>query len=94
MNTIWGKAQTCNQVAHGITEVSTASHGGFVLSAKRMAEMPKQYKACSFTKDNHFEEDCSWCAVVMAWPEYFDSERKHRAEMMFNRFYAHKASHA
>ena len=36
---MWGPVQTCQTIAPGIFQVTTASHGGFILSAERIAEM-------------------------------------------------------
>jgi hypothetical protein len=71
MDTPWGVAQTVRNIADGIDFVTTAGHGGFVLSPERRAEMPFELKACSFTRDRFFEEDFSWCAVPLAFPQYF-----------------------
>lgn len=84
MQTIWGTADAMTKVADGIISVSTPSHGGYVISEKRMAEMPEQYKVCSYTKDNHFEEDCSWCAVVLSWPAYFPADHVKAAQYMYD----------
>lgn len=65
----WGEAQTTDVLADGITYYTTAGHGGFEVSARRLAAMPFYLRRCSFTHDQAFEEDCSWCAVVVTWPE-------------------------
>lgn len=87
MYTIWGHAQDITKVAEGITNVSTASHGGYILSQSRMDEMPLQYKVCSYTSDNNFEEDTSWCAVVLAWPEYFKADHINAAQDTYDMCY-------
>ncbi len=74
MYTIWGKADSVKQIAPGIVNVSTPSHGGYILSKDRLAEMPECLRACSYTGDNNFEEDCSWCAVVLTWPQFFEAD--------------------
>ena len=71
MNTPWGKAQTIRRFADGIDFVTTDRHGGFVLSDARMAEMPLELKALSFTCDRFFEEDWAWAAVPLAFPRFF-----------------------
>lgn len=89
--TIWGKADDKpNRIAEGIYHVTTPSHGGYWLSAKRYWDMPEQLRACSFTNDNWFEEDCSWCAVVLVYPEYFDAEHRNVAANTYNAEYAKK----
>lgn len=87
MQTIWGKADGLTKIADGIISVSTPSHGGYILSPARMAEMPGYLKACSFTKDNNFEEDCSWCAVVLAFPAYFQADHVRAAQYMYDMCY-------
>jgi hypothetical protein len=69
MNTIWGEAQTIDRVCDGIVFVTTAGHGGYILTNRMLTRMPAYLRACSFTKDGNFEEDCSWCAVVLAFPQ-------------------------
>jgi hypothetical protein len=71
MNTPWGKAESIRNIADGIDFVSTAGHGGFVLSAARMAEMPLELRALSFSRDRFFEEDWAWAAVPLAFPDAF-----------------------
>jgi hypothetical protein len=87
MYTTWGKDDTITRISDGIVEVSTPSHGGFILSEARMKAMPEHLKACSWTKDNNFEEDCSWCAVVLAWPQYFDAKRIDAAQKTYDMVY-------
>ena len=65
---MWGPVQTCQTIAPGIFQVTTASHGGFILSAERIAEMPT---ALQKPDGNCFEEDCAWCLVVLSFPAYF-----------------------
>lgn len=88
--TIWGVPDTIREIAPGIDEVSTSSHGGFILSPERLAQMPENLRSCSFTKDNHFEQDCSWCAVIIAWPEFFSVDDYNKASAMYDNWYAKK----
>lgn len=87
----WGKPQNQEQIAEGITWLTTASHGGYVLSAERLEEMPTHYRACSFSGDHNFEEDCSWCAVALTWPQYFDAKTLEAAQATYDNYYAGKA---
>ena len=84
----WGRIQNVNRVAAGISWISTAGHGGFRLSKTRYESMPANLRACSFTGNQFFEEDCSWCAVVMAFPQFFDADQTLSAAMTFNKYYA------
>lgn len=88
----WGLADQRKEVAQGIICYWTPSHGGYELSAERMLEMPEQYRETSFTGDNCFEEDCSWCGVVMAWPQYFSAKTIEAAQQTYSAFYAGKAA--
>ena len=65
---IWGPVQIFQTIAPGIFQVTTASHGGFTLSAERIAEMPT---ALQKPDGNCFEDDCAWCLVVLSFPAYF-----------------------
>jgi hypothetical protein len=78
------------EIAPGITWYSTPSHGGFHLSPERMQAMPEHLRACSFTRDAWFEEDCSWCGVVLAFPEYFSDEEKQAAQFTYDAVYKGK----
>ena len=84
----WGRIQNVKRVAAGISWISTAGHGGFRLSKTRYESMPANLRACSFTGNQFFEEDCSWCAVVMAFPQFFDADQTLSAAMTFNKWYA------
>ena len=63
MHTPWGHVQHKETLANGIISVSTASHGGIVLSQNRQKQLiEKGVKPNSnFLKSNKFwEEDCDW----------------------------------
>ena len=76
MYTPWGEAQQINTVADGITWVSTASHGGFIISAERRAAMPKSLREFStFAGGNAYEEDCDAAIVIAAFPECFTAKQ-------------------
>jgi hypothetical protein len=88
--TPWGHPDTIKQIAEGITWYSTPSHGGYHLSPERMQAMPEHLRNCSFTRDHWFEEDCSWCAVVLAFPEHFPEEDQKVAQLTYETVYAGK----
>ncbi len=75
----WGTLNDRERVADGIDWIDGSSHGGFVLSAARMAAMPEDLRRDSFTQDNYFEEDCAAAAVVVAFPECFAPAKVERA---------------
>jgi len=65
--TLWGQAQQSKKIAKGIMLYSTASHGGFHVSNTRQKDMLPFFKL----EDGWYEEDCDWCLVILAFPEYF-----------------------
>lgn len=71
MNTPWGKAQQSTKVGDGVVWHSTASHGGFQVTAK----LPKPLQEfVPFTrKAGWYEEDCDWAIVVVAFPALFSA---------------------
>ena len=89
--TPWGQPDTVTNIAEGITHYTTSSHGGYKVSKALYAQMPAHLRQCSFTNDNWFEEDCSWCAVVLAFPQYFNKEHQAMAVDTYNMMYKEKA---
>jgi len=72
MHTPWGASQEQKQIAKGITRYSTASHGGYHVSADRLAQMPDCIRAIKpWAGTGWYEEDCDWALVVLAFPELF-----------------------
>jgi hypothetical protein len=88
--TPWGQPDSVEQIAEGITFYSTPSHGGFHLSPERMQEMPEHLRRCSYTGDAFFEEDCSFCAVILSFPEFFPEEDRKVAQFTYDAVYAGK----
>lgn len=74
MRTPWGAVQTQRTLAEGIIQVSTAGHGGFVVSDSRLKAMPAKYKVNVYGRGRYFEEDCEWALVVLAFPSEFSEE--------------------
>ncbi|MEQ1844413.1 MAG: hypothetical protein ABL983_02405 [Nitrospira sp.] len=76
-HTIWGPRQTSTMIADGIERVTTASHGGFILSTARVHDMPAAFPR----HQNHsYEEDTAWCFVTLAFPQYFDARDQDAAQ--------------
>lgn len=73
--TPWGKADHEKAYAEGIVFHGTPSHGGFKLSAERLARMHPALRE----KDGWFEEDCAWAKVAFAFPECFTGEQQEAA---------------
>ena len=88
----WGTLNRRDNVAPGIDWIDGASHGGFILTADRVATMPAELRAESFTQDNYFEEDCSAAAVLVAFPQYFDADRVARAAKHLDNVRAYRAA--
>ena len=89
--TPWGEPdqpEGWRTVAPGIEWITTPSHGGFRLSRERYESMPERYRRASFTRDQHFEEDCSWCAVVLAFPEHFPQSMRDSADRTWRSYFA------
>ena len=57
MHTPWGPPQDIEELAEGVWRVSTASHGGLMLSRERWAELPAEVRDSMFTA-TFAEEDC------------------------------------
>lgn len=79
----WGAIQEAQQPFAGVWQVSTASHGGFYLSAERREAMPQKYIRASFNgqgRGGWFEEDCDWCFVALSFPDEWREWRGERAE--------------
>lgn len=90
ISTPWGVPDSVTEIADGITHFTTPSHGGYHVSDELFAEMPAYLKACSFSADQWFEEDCSWCAVVLAFPLHFDTDQVVHAQQLFNLVYSER----
>lgn len=88
----WGTLNRRDAVAPGIDWIDAANHGGFILTADRVAAMPAELRAESFTHDNYFEEDCSAAAVLVAFPQYFDADRVARAAKHLDNVRAYRAA--
>ncbi|HDZ9329305.1 TPA: hypothetical protein RUZ39_003226 [Vibrio cholerae] len=63
----WGIIQDQIEIAPGLVKVSTASHGGYVLSESRMTEIPNHLSLNS----KYYEEDCERALIELSFPEYF-----------------------
>lgn len=75
--TIWGPIQTSTTITNGIERVTTSSHGGFLLSAARVHEMPEAFPR---HQNRSYEEDTTWCFVTLAFPQYFDARDQNAAQ--------------
>ncbi|MGI8398351.1 DUF7007 domain-containing protein (plasmid) [Agrobacterium deltaense] len=72
-STPWGPSQGATVYADGIVCHTTASHGGFRLSAVRNAKVYPMLR----TDGGWYEEDAAWAIVALTFPDLFTThERK------------------
>lgn len=83
----WGPIQSRKAFGPGVEFVETASHGGFRLSRERFDAMPPELRRVSFTRNQFYEEDSAWSAVVLAWPELFTAPTVRAARITFRQIY-------
>ena len=51
------------------------SHGGYYVSPARVASMPEPLREFKpWAGDNWYEEDCDWCIVALAFPQFFPQQ--------------------
>lgn len=81
--TPWGASQHAVVYADGVIRHSTASHGGFLLSAERNASIPVFIRS----PEGAYEEDCAWAVVANAFPDLFTNYEKHHADETLRQFY-------
>jgi hypothetical protein len=75
IETPWGPSQTSREIAPGIVRYDTASHGGYYVSPARVASMPKPLRDFQpWAGPNWYEEDCDWCIVTLAFPQFFPDD--------------------
>ncbi|WP_444645243.1 DUF7007 domain-containing protein [Caproiciproducens sp. R1] len=65
-NSPWGKVQTCDALCPGVFLVSTASHGGTLVSKEISAMLSPAARKCGFKQGGYlcFEEDCQESVVL------------------------------
>ena len=82
-NSPWGKIDQSKVVAEGITQVSTAGHGGFKLDRKRNSLIPVIFRK----EGGWYEEDCEWAIVALFFPNAFSEDSRHIAVKTVKDFY-------
>jgi hypothetical protein len=71
-DTPWGPAQYVDEIADGIANVSTASHGGVVLDEARAAQIPADIEPWVARDTRRFwEEDADWAVPYALWRDEF-----------------------
>ena len=65
-NSPWGKVQTCDALCPGVFLISTASHGGTLVSKEVSAMLSSSARKCGFKQGGYlcFEEDCQENVVL------------------------------
>jgi hypothetical protein len=71
--TPWGPIDELETITEGIDLVSTASHGGYILSEKRQKDMPDHLT----NHTAYYEEDCEGRFVELAFPDIFKEDIKY-----------------
>lgn len=88
INTPWGVAQIAHQYAEGIDYYETATHGGFVLSSKRDAEVLRRFPDFHpWAGPRNYEEGCDWALVVITFQEFFKPDTLQVAQATARRIY-------
>ncbi|MBW9075588.1 DUF7007 domain-containing protein [Agrobacterium deltaense] len=75
-STPWGASQIATIYADGIVSHMTASHGGFMLSQDRNAQVHPTLRST----DGVYEEDSAWAAVAITFPDLFTGYERRCAE--------------
>ncbi|WP_371746609.1 hypothetical protein [Aminobacter sp. SR38] len=75
-NTPWGPSQGATLYAEGVVAHTTAGHGGFSLSPERNEKVHPLLRS----QDGFYEEDSSWAAVAITFPDLFTSIERRSAE--------------
>jgi len=75
-HTPWGVSQGATVYADGVICHSTASHGGFHLSAERNRKVHPMLRA----RGGFYEEDSAWAIVAITFPHLFTSFERRSAE--------------
>lgn len=75
-HTPWGDPHSIRVVAEGVVRYTTGGHGGYYLSAERVASMPDGLRPKELDADRGawFEEDEEWALVALAFPMYFEED--------------------
>jgi hypothetical protein len=68
----WDAIQEAEQILPGIWSVSTASHGGLILSGERQEAMPEALRI----EGGSYEEDVNWSHVILAFEAEFREHSK------------------
>lgn len=97
-STPWGQSQWQKKIARGITQISTAGHGGYriskVLAEKRISEEMRTKAGILYCGYWYFEEDCAWSAVVLSFPELYTLEQRNEASKTYGYWFLNERKNA
>lgn len=88
MRTPWGPSQTVTQLAPGVTAVTTASHGGILVTGDAADRIPPEVRARAWAGHPWYEEDCDWAIVAWYCPEAFNAAHLEAARRTLRRHHA------
>ena len=72
----WGGIQTVTSLGPDAVSVTTASHGGILVSPAALARIPEPLRRTAFSAGGWFEEDCDWAIPYLALGlDVFEPER-------------------
>jgi hypothetical protein len=75
-STPWGPVQSATLYADGVMAVSTAGHGGIILSEEMNAKVHAAWRPPSST----YEEDEQWAIVAVSFPDLFTAREQRFAQ--------------
>ena len=76
MFTPWGISQNVARYARGLSQVSTAGHGGFMLGkgfANKYLSPEAIAEGMNYGNYLCYEEDCQWAIVVYELPQFWSA---------------------
>jgi hypothetical protein len=88
-STPWGRSDSQQAYAPGITFYSTPSHGGFKLDTERNAKVPDYMQASTINQQGRqgwYEQDCDWAIVAIVFPDAFSDEQREHARQTLRRW--------
>ncbi len=62
----WGPIQTVAPLGPDAVAVTTASHGGLLISQAALSRLPGAIQRTAYSANGWFEEDCDWALPYLA----------------------------
>lgn len=85
-SSIWGTPQMATQYGPGIILVSTAGHGGFILTPERNHEVHSAWRDYA----GNYEHDCDWAIIAHTFPELFTERERRQADQTLRNWRPHE----